>query len=195
MRRYFLFLFPEETRVQELLDLAIYVLNPDEKWQAHVTLAGPYTDPRRLPNETEFHRKISTLGVGEFRSEVQNTIFLEIKAKDLEEFWDKPDFPFRPHLTIYDGNDAELANRLYERLFEIRMFFSFHVSRIYVVSSVKGQSSLDLISKVNMSAIPELRGIDISAARRFSIDEKLFYATAALRRAKSYAHGFQLFAS
>lgn len=187
-KRYFVFLYPDDSHMQELLDLAIFVLNPSEKLQAHVTLAGPYTDRRRLPRNTLFSKKVSLFGVGQFRSEHQNTVFLHIGAKDLRDFWDKPDYPrFNPHLTLYDGSNSELSNRLYEILFEIRMYLHFFVSNLSIVSTQRGQGSWDLLSKVNLDIYPKFKGISIQNIIEFSIDERIFHGTEILKRAKYYS--------
>lgn len=182
--RYFVFLYPENRQIQELLDLAIYVLNPAEKWQAHITLAGPYNTARTLPRRLEFVRKVSLLGAGQFRSEYQNTVFLSVGAQDLRDFWHKPDYPFNPHLTVYNGDDSVLADRLYETLFEARMYFKFFVSRVHIVKAIKGQETLDLVSSLNLGALPELKNLTIQDIRQFSADQRILYAAEALKRAK-----------
>ena len=183
--RYFIFLYPEDRAIQELLDLAVFLMNPDEKWRAHVTLAGPFGSARHLPRKTEFRRKVSIAGVGQFRSESQNTIFLTIGARDLEDFWNKPDYPFNPHLTIYDGPDSATADTLYVVLKEARMFFKFFVSKVHVVKSIRGQGSMELISHVVPGALPQLRNKTPNELRKLSGGERLLLTVECLKRAKA----------
>lgn len=184
LQRHFAFLYPDDEGLQDLLDLAIFILNPKEKLSAHITVAGPFNDPRRLPEESTFFTKICGMGVDRFTSSHQNTIFIKVDADDLRAIWNKPDFPYNPHLTLYDGDDWELADRLYEILYEQRMYFCFIVSRVTHIALIKGQGSWDLLSRAKLSLLPELRGKTTDDVKRFTIDERLFYAVEALKRAK-----------
>jgi hypothetical protein len=184
MKRYFLFLYPEEPPIRKLLDLAIFVLNPKEKHAAHVTLAGPYQSLRNVPRDTTFIRKVSLLGVGQFRSDWQNTVFLHVGAEDLRLFWDKPDFPYNPHLTLYDGEDGEFATRLYERLHQTRLFLKFHVSRVHVVEVIKGQGSMSLLQSLDFDVAPEMKGMSVTDVRALSPEERLLLGSDILARAK-----------
>ena len=183
--RYFVFLYPEDSVVRELLDLAIFLLNPLEKWRAHVTLAGPFASRRSLPRSTEFRRKVSLIGVGQFRSEHQNTIFLSVGAKDLEDFWNKPDYPFTPHLTIYDGPNSSVADALFEVLKEARMYFKFFVHEVQIVKTVRGQGGMDLLTHLKPGALPSLKGKTTDELRKLSDAERMFFAVECLKRAKS----------
>jgi hypothetical protein len=188
LKRHFAFLYPDDHGLQELLDLAIFVLNPAEKLSAHITVAGPFSDPKSLSPDTDFFNKICVFGVDRFRSSHQNTILLKVDADDLKQIWDKPDFPFNPHLTIYDGDDWELADRLYEALFQLRLFFCFYVSRVTHVSLVKGQGSWNLLSSVNLSLVPELKGRSAADIKELGCEERILLAVEALKRAKYRAH-------
>lgn len=159
-------------------------MNPKEKLRAHVTLAGPYPSTRSLPRETSYVRKISLLGVGQFRSDWQNTVFIHVGASDLQTFWDKPDFPYNPHLTLYDGTDGIFATRLYEKLYETRLYLKFHVSRVFIVESIKGQGSMELLQSLDFGIAPELRGLSIDDIRALTVDERLILGTELLLRAK-----------
>ncbi len=184
MKRYFVFLYPEDPIIQKLLDLAIFVFNPKEKQSAHVTLAGPYASARSLPRATSYVRKISLLGVGQFRSEWQNTVFIHVDASGLHNFWHKPDYPFNPHLTLYDGDDSTFATRLYERLHEIRLFLIFHVTRVHIVEIMKGQGSMSLLQSLDLNCAPEIKGLTIQEIIDFSPEQRLIMGGDILARAK-----------
>jgi hypothetical protein len=188
LKRHFAFLYPDDQRLQELLDLAIFILNPAEKLSAHITVAGPFSDQRSLPEEWSFVAKICGLGVDRFTSSHQNTIFIKVDAHEMKEVWNKPDFPYNPHLTLYDGDDWELADRLYDTLFQQRLFFCFYVSRLSHVALVKGQGSWDLLSKVNLSHLPELKGKTPDYIKNLIVEERIVLAVEALKRAKYHAH-------
>jgi hypothetical protein len=184
LKRHFAFLYPDDKVLRELLDLAIFVLNPAEKLSAHITVAGPFEDSKDLPQQTVFLRKVCVFGVGSFKSETQNTVTLKVDARDLDAIWDKPDFPYNPHLTLYDGNDQELADRLYEVLFQERLYFCFFVSKVVHVTLIKGQGSWELMSGVNFTLLPELRGQSLSDIKNFTTEQRILVAVEALKRAK-----------
>lgn len=184
LERYFVFLYPEPEAIRELLDLAVYLLNPDEKWRAHVTVAGPYSNPNNLPRNRGFVEKISLIGAGQFRSETQNTVFIKVGSANLRNFWDKPDFSFTPHLTLYDGNNSSLADSLYTALVATRMWLKFYVSQVHVVRSVKGQGNMELLTALNPAALPALRNRSPQELRALPDAERLFFALETLKRAK-----------
>jgi hypothetical protein len=63
----------------------------------------------------------------------------------------KPDFPNAiPHLTVYEGRDSTLADYLFERLREARLFGTFIARRMQVVES-GSQYSADFALSVNLS--------------------------------------------
>ncbi len=186
MARYFVFLHILEPDISELLNIAIYTLNPLEKWGAHVTLAGPYESAKNLPRSREFCQKIAVGGVGQFRGGGQNTVFLKIGSDELRSVWDKPDYPYNPHLTIYDGSDRDLADNLYAKLNEVRPILAFHVSRLDVVDSPKGELRLPLKPPLQFKKRFGLPVNDIGEAWHLPIEEKIELAVLAIKRAKDY---------
>lgn len=184
--RYFVFLRILEFDIQNLLNIAIYSLNKYDKWGAHVTLAGPYGSKANLPKDRVFSRKVSIIGVSNFFLEGQNTVFLRVGAPDLKEVWDKPDYPFNPHLTIYDGPDLEIAKELYSALEMIRPFLIFHTSRLEVVTSPKGEPLLPFVPTVNIDPSYSLPIRRIEEAWEMSVKERIGLATAAIKRAKDW---------
>ena len=112
MDKYFIFLYPDEERAAKLLDFAVFVLNPREKWPAHVTVAGPFSDPRRFEIRREFNETIFALGPSNFFANGGSTVFLRVDFLHRSEVWWKPDFKGRPipHLTLYDGPNLAFAH-------------------------------------------------------------------------------------
>lgn len=143
--RYFLFLWVKEPELaKRCLDLAIWVANPSERWPAHVTVAGPYKDRDSAPTKRVFSSKLHVEGVGNFFDSGRNTVFLKVNSPRLEVVWDKPDFGFNPHLTIYDGPDQDFARKLFSQLESISLRFWLSVTNLQLVTSVKGQSAFNL---------------------------------------------------
>jgi hypothetical protein len=182
--RYFVFLTILEKDISNLLDIAIFTLNQREKWGAHVTVAGPYNDTRNLPRQRAFERKVSVVGVGQFKSETQNTVFLRVGTDNLRDIWFKPDFPFNPHLTIYDGNNEALADNLYHRLKDIRPVMMFHVSKLNVVSAPSGEPLLPIVPPIKFLKDYMLPVSSFDEAWKLTDENKVELAVSAIRRAK-----------
>jgi hypothetical protein len=191
MNRYFIFLHIEEEWLSQLFDLAIFLINPNEKWPAHITVAGPYTSVKKAPKVRDFEKRVSVLGFGRFKSSSQNTVYMRVGIPDLDEVWDKPDFKSGariPHITIYDGDDQEISDALYEWGADQRFFFSFHVSKLDVVKSTKNQGTFGLLHRVNPNVLNETRGKDIKRLSSLPENERLQLAMIALKKAKAHAH-------
>ena len=182
--RYFVFLRILEEDISDLLDIAIYALNPFDKWGAHVTLAGPYHSRKNLPRDREFLQKISIIGATQFRSEIQNTVVLRVGSKDLKSVWDKPDYPFNPHLTIYDGRDNKLGDALFRKLTDLRPFLIFHTSRLEVVKAPKDEPKLPLMRKIEFRKEYHLPISSLEEVWEMSTVEQVDLAVLAIKRAK-----------
>lgn len=183
--RFFMFLFVDDENVEAYLNLAIYVANPAEKWPAHVTVAGPYPNRRSAPKRKPFAQEVNVVGVGQFRSLTQNTVFLKIFSPQLEKFWHKPDYDFNPHMTIYDGPDTFFATALYNALENLDPHFRFTVKEIERVKSIKGQSSFELYSRLRFRMLPELANLDLS--QPLHPLQRISIITSAIRAAESVA--------
>jgi hypothetical protein len=186
--RYFVFLGPDDPRVLNLLNTAIFLLNPLEKWQAHITVGGPFKDRREVGAWPMFGGKVSFIGVGNFFSEGQQTVYLRGDGFNIRTKWRKSDYGYVPHLTLYNGNDPILAETLYRRLSKGRWFFHFKQTIFYTVSSTSGQGRLDLISNVfgtGIEEVDELSGRDLS---KLKVSEKVNAVERILEVVRSYSH-------
>src|SRR2546430_8610144 len=109
------------------LEAIRFLSNPFEKQRAHITVRGPY---RKRIHVQNLNRQISgdTISinrVGNFFDYGQNTVFFECSSPNLKNIWKKPDFPFNPHLTIYDSGSRPFAERLFKILSKHRFNLSF----------------------------------------------------------------------
>ncbi|MEQ9662193.1 MAG: hypothetical protein RLN87_06550 [Parasphingopyxis sp.] len=184
IERHFAFLYPDDQEIQHLLDLAVFLLNPKEKQSAPITIAGPFEKARELPKETAFCQKMCVLEAGHFLSDRQNTVFLRVQSRDLENYWDKPDYPFNPHMTLYDGSDKYLAHSLLNGLNSMRLYFCFFVSKITHVRLIKGQGSLELMSKVDLSLLRPSIKLSLEDVFALETEERIWFALQAIKRAK-----------
>jgi hypothetical protein len=61
----------------------------------------------------ELHgNEIEVSGVGVFVAPSQYTVFLACDGSRLRNVWQKTDYGYNPHLTLYDGRDSAFANAL-----------------------------------------------------------------------------------
>ena len=181
--RYFVFLYPAESILKSYLDLAIFLLNPNEKWPAHVTVAGPFKNRRKfLINRRHMDTSVFVLSRGNFFAHGQNTVFLNVGFPGLSRVWKKPDFKGNPipHITIYDGKDAGFAEEVFTSLAKIRFPFSFEARDLQVVNAVSGQSRSDLRVAVNPSVLPETAGLALDGLKMLPRTARLNLAMKAL---------------
>jgi hypothetical protein len=180
MAKYFVFMLIEDSLLRKYLDLAIYALNPDEQWNAHVTVAGPFSRKIELPRALEFHQQVSILGPGRFNNGPRHTVFLNVNAHDLGLHMDKPDFADAvPHLTLYNGRDKALADWLFFELSKRRLFGRFYTTEFHVVESV-AQKRFDLAYSVDTSLLPRTVGLSAQDFRALATAERVGIALDAL---------------
>lgn len=185
-KRYFLFMYPFEQDVRSLLSLAVFALNPDEKWPAHVTVAGPFTNRPRAVARFEGKVPAFCVGLGNFFPQGLDTVYLNIGVRNLWKIWRKPDFVGDPvpHLSLYNGRNRDFAQRVFSALNDIRPYFSFSATGLSLVTSVPGQSVMSLREQIDVKLIPETSALTIDQIRSLNEDDRLQIAKSALVRCK-----------
>jgi len=192
--RVFYVLPVKEKRLSECLDAIRFLCNPSEKQKAHITVRGPYQkkiDVRSI-NEKVLGKIVSIDGVGNFFGSNQNTVFFRCSAPILREIWHKQDFPFNPHLTIYDGSSGDFAHRLYKLISNHTYALRFRAEELEPIVARRGQNSLDLALSFNSELVRRVVGAKVSVSevqelseeRRLEMIEKLckHLASLALKR-------------
>ena len=176
-------MYIEDSWLSRLLDLAIFAMNPRERWPAHVTLAGPYTTKQELPREVDFHQQISTFGAGHFRSNTQNTVYLHVGSADMQHHIRKPDYGSAiPHITLYNGLNHLLGDKYFEEVQKLRFFTHFYATQLHQVESSK-QLDLKLRSRVDLSILEETKGMMLDDFIDMPDVTRITVAVAALREA------------
>lgn len=142
-KRIFYVVYFDDKRLQASLNAMRFIANPKEKTLAHITLRGPYS---QLYNVCRLERKIRGAevvadGADGFFRKGQNTVFIKCSSEKFQEVWKKSDFPFNPHITIYDGSCRNFAKVLLERLKQFPIKFRFLVGNLSPLESHKGQFS------------------------------------------------------
>lgn len=130
--RLFYVVYVGEPILQITLDAIRYVANPCEKGLAHITVRGPYLGHPNLTREvlTLEGEMVRVKGVGDFFDSGQNTVYLKCESPALRRRWDKPDFGYRPHITIYDGPSLTLARKIRDMIAEQPVSFQFRATRL-----------------------------------------------------------------
>lgn len=102
------------------LDAIRLLSSPSARRFSHVTVIGPLDDPLEQSKLDAYNLSLSKnsillSGTGNFFGPMQNTVFFSCKASLLQQVWWKRDYPgeFNPHVTIYDGDDRNFADRLH----------------------------------------------------------------------------------
>ena len=145
---------------------AIRVLaNPPEKHRAHITVRGPYyRGGKQVGTINRFVEgaEISINGSGNFFDSGQNTVFLRCESPSLEDVWDKPDYGFNPHVTLYDGSSHDFARSLWEIVSSRIYEFSFIAGPLIpLVSSRRHQGGMALQADLDLKFLREVIGLDI----------------------------------
>lgn len=188
--RYFVFLYVEDPVLSNMLNTAILALNPSDRWPAHITLAGPYETRRSVPRNLEFSHRVSVIGVNQFRTDTQNTVHFRVGAHGMKDVWRKPDYPYNPHMTIYDGPNHSLGDELFHQLQQLRPIFKFEVTKLNIVAS-GAQRDFNLLAHVDTSFSPILHDMGLEDLRNLTDDDRIFVAIEAIRRAVMYCAQFR----
>lgn len=120
MAKHFIFLELRDNHVCFLLlRLREIFTGKQSKTNIHITVRGPYVDALTSSEIARWTKVIKNdrlriADVGSFQNGDNHIVYLGVNSRHLREIWWKPDYPikkfkFNPHISIYDGDDAELA--------------------------------------------------------------------------------------
>ena len=146
---------------------AIRVLaSPAEKNRAHITVRGPYQGVSNLTNTISRvieSSEINIHGSGNFFDSGQNTVYLRCKSSKLETVWDKPDYGFNPHITLYDGPSHEFAEKLWNVVSSRTYDISFIAGPLTpLVSSRRHQGGVSLQADLDLRLFREVTGLNLA---------------------------------
>ena len=176
-KRIFYVVYLDDVRLQAALDAIRFIANPAEKTRAHITVRGPYTKPI----DTEALRQklcgmeVMADGIDSFLRENQNTVFIRCRSERLREIWQKKDFGFNPHITIYDGPSRDFALKLLERLSTLPNKFYFVIGQVTRLVTHKGQLTTSLREVFDEELTRRLLGrpLGISEIQRMPTDRRV----------------------
>lgn len=151
--------------------------NPLERKAAHLTVRGPFPNKIRLEdaNKKLAGNKILLDGVDRFTSPTQNTVFLTCKATKIKKIWNKPEYPFNPHVTVYDGDSATFASELYDVLSRYTYRLGFQADKLTALITKSGTKSQYRLLQFDSDEIAEIVGepINYSRASEMSAHKRL----------------------
>ena len=182
-RKYFIFLYPANSRIKALLNLAVYSLNPKEKWPAHVTVAGPFARRPSYVKGLPPHTTVFSMHIGNFFADGINTVHLRIGMTGIWNIWNKPDFRGNPipHLSLYNGDSVDEATTIFNRLVLLNPSFAFAVTNPTIVTSVSRQETTALREQVDTSLITRTRDLKIDDIKNLDFESRLLIAEDAIR--------------
>lgn len=148
-----------EKKIVSYIDSLIFISNPEEKNGTHLTLRGPHEkfDPDEIKNDLT-ERTVSVLGAGGFFDDGQCTVFLKCDSGFIKKHWKKSDYGYNPHITIYDGKDMILAEKIYKLINRYNLYFSMTVSDVVVRKTIIGQKSFNLMFDIDLDGIKNIIG-------------------------------------
>ena len=149
-----------EDAIQACLDAIVLFANPTEKNRAHITIQGPYERRQNIESVAEelVGTEVAVVGVNKFFSDTQNTVYLNCGSEAIRRHWHKPDYPFNPHITLYDGPSREFAQSLVNELKSQKLYFRALIGGVKSLSSVPGQSSFEPLLGLNFEIIRVVTG-------------------------------------
>ena len=178
MQRIFYIILFEDPKVQAHLDSIKYFSDYRQKTCAHITVKGPFRSRISVENANRILRggSISVMGPGFFFGEAQNTVFLQAGYENLRSVWNKRDFGYKPHITLYDGGSRVFAGRLLELLRQKRLFFECGITELQELISYKGQYNFGLYLDQHMRYVSHIFDFDVlRAVPGMGMDERLGY--------------------
>ena len=194
VNRLFYVIYVKDESIRTLIDGIRFLADPKQKYQAHLTVRGPYKG-KRAPKKFEGdwntsirNHDIHINGLGTFFNDSQNTVYLNCDGGEpLKSVWKKKDYKdYNPHITLYNGKDRKYAEQLKEVLNNFNLNFDLDVDELEVLKPPSVKNQLDLFDEPYVSAyldkellgkllgheIPE-KVEDLAAEKRLDYIQKL----------------------
>ncbi len=164
----------KEKALADCVDAIRFICNPLEKQRAHLTVRGPY---QKKIDVSGISRKIEgdtvlINSVGNFFDSGQATVFFRCSAPELRNVWNKPNYPFNPHITIYDSESKEFARRLFAVMSKYHYYLKFQANELEAIESRKGQDSFSLAFAFNSKLVSRVIGERLTADRVSTLSQE-----------------------
>jgi hypothetical protein len=187
---YFYGVYLQNSALSTALDLLRFLAEPHDVRFSHVTLRGPYpkrlssTWLRRQNENPRYDWVIKLTSPGNFFETGQCTVFIQVDLGSLKPLLHKPNFPRAiPHLTLYDGSDRHVAQRLFELIDGNRWAGRLEVSKLRLIQTKHRVDEVFLPSFVAFhEAFRRFVGdpVEISRLRDVPMEQRLSLAAGVL---------------
>ncbi len=131
----FYVVYPSSQDLRNLLNALKFIADENQRTEAHITVRGPYVKKLSKNDVKKFSDIISNeilniSKVDNFFAFNQNTVFFSCDENEsLKAIWKKITYnEFKPHITIYDGNDRDFAIKLFKILASDFKQFKYRIS-------------------------------------------------------------------
>lgn len=178
--KFFFVIYFKNEEIKQVLNGLRLVADPSQNNIAHLTVKGPYVSKqlKKLNEDKKLieGKFIDVIGVGNFFSENQNTVFLKCADKiELKQIWETKEIKtykeFHPHITIYDGKDKKYAKNLYKILNSRHLEFSLEIAELDLYSTNDKFTLFNLKNSVNYEMLSKAVGHKISSKEIISLNE------------------------
>lgn len=177
--RVFYVLYVTDVRLRSALDTIRLLYDPAISHSAHITVRGPYSQRLNLAGlsseiageQVVLHR------VGYFFEKGQHTVHFEAFSPRLHRVWQKRDFSFTPHLTLYDGPATEQRSRataveLYQLVSRLPIAVAFEARGLDPLISGRGQTSLNVLDGIDFKFVSDVTSSALDRSSIFEVDQQ-----------------------
>lgn len=181
--RVFYVIYIREEPLKSYINAVRLLCNPAEKNSAHLTVRGPYKrryskDELAALNKQIRDEPVHIYGCGHFFGPTQNTVFLDCDSPRLREVWHKPDYGYRPHITLYDGSSRKIADALLRMVSDHSFNLCFRAEGLSQLTVRSGQTNLILRCDTNPAIVAHALGrpLDFTLLDSMQEAERLTWA-------------------
>jgi hypothetical protein len=155
----------DDKKIATILNFIKYICSPNSKTEIHLSVRGPYKVKLSATKIEELNNivKGALIRVNELSNFFlynQNTVYLRCISNIVKKVWNKTGYGYNPHLTLYDGKDAQFAFELYETLKDIEIDIQFSASNLILYDTEKLDASTLLAIGIDNEIIYKIIGVD-----------------------------------
>jgi len=172
MKNFFYVVYPTNQELRDILNLLKVIADDKQRTEAHITIRGPYSKKRLNSNDikrwssTIRNEKINITNTDNFFAYDQNTVFYKCGENLLlRKVWKKFTYnDFRPHITIYNGNNKKYSYKIFDLVAENFNPFIYEIDKLsWLEPKDFGRLQLyNLINVLNLQFLSEILGKTIS---------------------------------
>ena len=159
-QRFFYVVYVLNGEFQAALDALRLIADPRSRFPAHITIRGPYSESIDVTSYSERIRGsiVRVADVGRFFGDGQNTVFLHVSCPDFLSVWDKADYGYNPHVTLYDGDSGAFAEALREVVKRHPIRYAFRARGLEPLVSVQGDPQSPIRAQFDSTALAAFQG-------------------------------------